>query len=324
MKTNKVQMPSRLTFAGIMIYLLCGFTVNAGDTREWDKKNSFWSEFVFIQPINDKWKVQMDFQYRTQSDEQYYQPNPNLSNIFLHPYQTVFRPWIHYYPTKKVRFSISPIGYWMTYGLAGMPGVVSPPGVAANKDFLRTPELRTCLQATLYDQIGRVSFQQRYRLEFRWTGNKQPSLISPDDALGSFNLSPGNLLDSTTNRLRFRYFIRAMVALKGNTIDENEFYVPIQNEIFLGIGDNVKNVNAFDQNRSYIGLGFKTKNKILIELAYLNQIQTQKMVTVGSNNVLHMDFNNVFQLWMCFEDVGSLFRKKAKKVDPSAAPEPVK
>jgi hypothetical protein len=103
------------------------------DVRQYNSKNSFWSELNFIGNIGKKFAYQLDFQYRFQSQQQSNQPNANLNNIFLNPYQTVFRPWFHYYPTKdrKLRLSISPIGYWATEGLAGSNGTVKAPGEPA-------------------------------------------------------------------------------------------------------------------------------------------------------------------------------------------------
>lgn len=309
-------MKTKITVVTILMTMFAAFSLKAGDPRSFDTKNSFWSEFVLVQPLNKSKSIraQMDIQYRTQSEQGYYKVNPNLSNIFLHPYQTVLRPWFHYYAGKdqKMRFSISPIGLWFTYGVAGMPGIVNPTGAVNNTGFYRTPELRTTLQFTYYNTLGRVSLQQRYRYEFRWTGNKQASLPTADDFSGSFTLSPGNNLNATTNRGRIRYMVRGMIALKGTTTDENELYIPFQNEIFLGVGENVKNVNLFDQNRAYLGIGYKTKSKILIELAYLHQFQTVKLATDNGVSTMHFDNNNVLQLWVAFEDFGGLFKKKEK------------
>jgi len=290
----------------IIICLISTFVARSGEEKQFDTKNSFWTEFNFIQPINKKFSGQLDFQYRTQSDQEFYQTDPNLTNIFLHPQQMVFRPWINYKLNKKVKLSFSPIGYWVSFGLSGSPGVKSPSGVEPNSMFLRTPEYRVILQTILYDRIGRVKLQQRYRYEFRWASRSE-SLETPDNILtGNFSLSPGDLLNDTKHKQRFRYALKGAIALKGQTIDRNEFFIPFSSEVLLGVSSIVKPSNMLDQNRSSIGIGYKTKNGITLQLAYLKQIKSGKSI----GDVFHFDDNNVLYVGVKFSDLGSLLKKK--------------
>ncbi|MGZ3921031.1 MAG: hypothetical protein ACXVC7_12090, partial [Bacteroidia bacterium] len=69
-----------LKSALIAVAIFSAINSNAQDVRQYNSKNSFWSELNFIGNISKKFTWQLDFQYRFQSEQQYYQPNANLNN----------------------------------------------------------------------------------------------------------------------------------------------------------------------------------------------------------------------------------------------------
>jgi hypothetical protein len=309
----------------LLVSYSASFAQFPNDVRQYNTKNSFWSEFNFFQPLGKdkkKFALQLDFQYRRQS-QQYCQKGladptkPNLGNIFLNPYQTVFRPWIHYYTNeRKLRLSISPIGYWATYGPAGANSTVAG-NVPPSSHLQMYGEVRTCAQITTYDQIGRVRMTYRARFEYRWIGNASNQQSYDSDGSGFDFHGPVNGIQKG----RMRLFSRADIALKGKTIDPKELYMAVQNEVFLGIGRKTNNAGFFDQNRAYVGVGYKFSDAFRLELGYLNQVVGSSSITTsatagkpnGTPTVKNMDFNNVLHVFMFFDNVGALFHKKEKE-----------
>ncbi len=308
----------------LLLLITSSFAQLNPDVRQYNVKNSFWTEANLVQPLGKakRFALQLDIQYRRQS-EQYNQKgladptHPNLGNIFLNPYQTVFRPWVHYFiKSRKVRLSISPIGYWATFGPAGANSTVA--GTDAPSSHLQMyPEIRSCYQLTTYDQIGRLRLTYRARFEYRWLGNSSTTQSYDSDGSG-LDLFHGTV--NTTQKMRMRLFFRADIALKGPTVDPKEFYLAVQDEIWLGLGSNTNNSGLFDQNRAYAGVGYKFSDAFRLELGYLNQI-TGNSSTVysptanlpgGTPNVKNMDFNNVVHVLLLFDNVGAMFHKKEK------------
>jgi hypothetical protein len=301
--------------------LLFAFKTYSQDVRQYNNKSSFWSELNFIGNISKKFAYQLDFQYRFQSQQQSYQSNANLNNIFLNPYQTVFRPWIHYYPNKdrKIRLSISPIGFWGTFGLAGSNGTTKAAGEAANDNLLEYPEIRSTYQLTTYDKIGRVAITYRFRYELRWVGNGQPS--TPVYNKSGFDFFHGMPMVNATFKERLRIFFRTDVPFKGTTIDAKELYFAWQNELWIGLGKKTANSNFLDQNRAYAAIGYKLPQEIRIEIGYLNQIVPQSIYTANGKNIRNMDCNNALQIYVFFDNFNRFFKKKSKDVSKDTVPE---
>ncbi len=300
------------TLNTLVLFVFLTFNSFSQDQRQFNTKNSFWSELNFIGNIGKKFAYQLDFQYRFQSEQQYYQPNANLNNIFLNPYQTVFRPWLHYYPSKdrKIRFSVSPLGFWGTYGLAGSNGTVKAPGEDANDKLLEYPEIRSCYQLTTYDKIGRVSIAYRLRYELRWIGNGEPSTAVSNKT--GFDFMHGMPMNNPTFKQRLRVFFRTDVPFKGNTLDAREFYFACQDELWVGLGKKTANANFLDQNRVYVAIGYKLPQDIRVEVGYLNQVIPQNTYAYGGKNIRNMDFNNVLQVYVFFDNFNKFFYKKSK------------
>ena len=119
----------------VSIHLLWSQT--ATDSRSFEKRNSFWTETVVNGVIKDKWRWQLDFQYRRSSDPT--NVVGGSSNPFKNNFQHVYRPWVHYQMNENIRLSLSPIGFWESYYGAG----------EGNGVRKVQPEFRICPQVTL-------------------------------------------------------------------------------------------------------------------------------------------------------------------------------
>jgi hypothetical protein len=312
MRINKLLKSAIITFS-----IFTTFNINSQDIRQYNNKNSFWSELNFMGKISKRFSYQLDFQYRFQSQQQSNQPKANLNNIFLNPYQTVFRPWFHYWPTddRKLRLSISPIGFWGTFGLAGSNGTTKGPGELSNDKLLEYPEIRSCYQLTTYDKIGRVAITYRFRYELRWVGNGQPS--TPVYNKSGYDFFHGLGMQNCTFKQRLRIFFRTDIPFKGTTIDAKEFYFAWQNELWVGLGNKTGNSNFLDQNRAYAAIGYKLPQDIRIEIGYLNQVVPQGISTINGHSVRNMDFNNVLQIYVFFDNFNRFFKKKSTTEIPA-------
>jgi len=107
-------------------------------------------------------------------------------------------------------------------------------------DKISVNEHRIYQQFVNKQQFGRVSMQNRYRLEQRW--------VEEDF------------------RFRFRYFLSFNILLNNLEMTDGTVYLSVYNEIFLNSKKTV-----FDRNRLYGGIGYKLNNTFRFEAGYMNQ-----------------------------------------------------
>lgn len=138
------------------------------------------------------------------------------------------------------------------------------------------PEHRVYEQLVLKNPIGRFDISHRIRLEQRWVGQMT---ALPERSVAEWRY---------TNRVR--YMFRLNIPLKGNTLDNNEFYVGTYDEIFISFGEKVKN-NIWDQNRFALLLGYKFNPMVRIEGGFFDQRLAQG-TPVKVNNVDEMIIQN--------------------------------
>jgi len=296
--------------------------------RQYDAMNSYWQEINFIGAITKDKRLtyQLDWQYRRQSNQYAYNSNTSNGNKYdgnplLHPYQNVFRPWVHYWTkTRKLRISISPIGYWFTYGEANKGygesgtsnnGVKTP---AKSTGLYEYPEIRSCYQITTYDKIGRVSLAYRARFELRWTGtNANATAVNTQAGWDFFNLGP---MINSTSKYRLRLFVRADIPLQGQTLEHKEFYIAAANELWVGMGKGTNDNGFLDQNRAYAALGYKLGKETRLELGYLNQIVANGSPSISATGVVGskpMTWNNVIHVLLIFDDFNRFFKKNKEE-----------
>jgi hypothetical protein len=204
--------------------------------------NVFWSKTEINQLDNNyRWGAGLDFVYRRKS-------GLAERSMFAEPLRESIRPWIHYQFSMNSRFSISPLGYMNTNEYLGKP-----------EDVLREPyhELRTTFQYFHHQKTpnGKWMHTWRYRYELRWQE------------------VPGTNDYRFLTRFRFRYRIRYVFT--GNDFyRDNTLYTAVSNEIGLNLGKNVL-YNTFNQNRLYVGLGYRFLTGARVEFRYVDRIRTR-------------------------------------------------
>jgi len=202
----------------------------------------FWSKLELNQlDKNNKYGVGVDFVFRSKSGLE-------NNNMFAEPLRESIRIWGHYQFSEYARLSISPIGLMHTNEYIAKPEDLNRP------DYI---EWRSTLQ--FFHHIkqwdGRIMHTWRYRHEFRFQEQ------SDSDALRFLM------------RFRFRYRVRVLLN-SNNFYQDKTAYIAISNEIGLNIGKNVI-YNTFNQNRLYIGVGYRFLNVIRTELRYVDRFRTR-------------------------------------------------
>jgi len=266
-------------FLVCLYFLLLDSKKGYGQTKSIKDFQSFstWFEATFSQKISKKLSVQLDFQYRRRSQWSGIAVNYSQLNPVRLPTQIVFRPWIHYHSKFKLRFSLSPIGYWHNYNFA------------TNGEKRESKELRTSCQIIHYFGT-KIKFNQRVRYELRFrSGDLVDNINSFEIAGADFPISP--------QVSRLRYQIKCQFPLSMNS-NSNRTYLSVSNELFLGLGSIVKNGDHIDQNRFGLSYGFQVYPKIKVECGYLNHWVIRKS---------DPQLNHCISINLIFENVGELF-----------------
>ena len=301
------------------------------DPRAYTHRKSFWTEFNLGGNItkDKRWQYQIDYQYRRMADASYIQGG-QTGNIFKDPYQQVLRPWIHYWIIPgALRFSLSPIGYWVTWTPSAETALYP------NKDGVTTgqsvfPEFRICPQITTSQNFGRVLFVNRFRYEFRYLGERSAADNDLSDFGKGFNFAPTDVGNQSTSagwygnnhQGRLRIQTRLQVPLNRKTVTEKTLYVNVWNELFLSMGPHIKNNKILNQNRLVGLLGYRFKGQIPIKIEagvtyqtlYFYNIDlppTNSSVTYQSANV---ENNLAYTIYFVCDEFHKLFQKKTKEV----------
>lgn len=129
-------------------------------------------------------------------------------------------------------------------------------------------ESRIYQEALIPQKLGkRLHFAHRFRYEQRFVENQD-------------------------FRTRYRYNLFLNIPLNNTTIAEKTCYIALYNELFINgqtdIGDN-RDVELFDRNRTYLGLGYVLKSNMKFQLGWMNQ----KTVTWGKGQ-LQLSFHHSF------------------------------
>jgi hypothetical protein len=142
------------------------------------------------------------------------------------------------------------------------------------------PENRIWQQFQNKNQLGKVEWISRFRLEQRW-------LFLPILEPNSQTWSPGNSIFSQ----RFRSLQRFSIPLKGTKIEDHSWYLTFYDEIFIQLGKHV-GLNVFDQNRAYFAFGTKIPKVGRLEIGYLNQLLLKSNgLQVENNHTLQIGLN---------------------------------
>ncbi|HVD99916.1 MAG TPA: DUF2490 domain-containing protein [Cytophagaceae bacterium] len=271
------------------------FGQHPGAQRDYIHNHMLWTNTQLMGKIKGKFNYSLDIEMRRQADPRSaYERGDKVGNdhfnIIKNPYQDALRPFIHYQPNDKVRFSWSPITWFGTWSFP------------INGKTTYQPEFRTSPQITFFSNLGRIQLVHRYRYEFRFYGVKKLD-THPGDPTG-----PADSYDFPgTGRMgRFRYMLRVFVPFNKTKIETGAWYLMTSSELFISTGKNVPSNKILDQNRFYFMIGYKFCPEFRLELGYLNQTAF-RMNNKAKNNV---DFNNNIAVNIIFDDFNSLFKKK--------------
>ena len=93
-------------------------------------------------------------------------------------------------------------------------------------------------------------------------------------------------------RTRYRYNLFLNIPFNKSSLEKDAIYVALYNELFINgqtdIGDN-REVELFDRNRTYLGVGYVLKPGMRFQLGWMNQ----KSVSVGKAQ-LQLSFHHKF------------------------------
>jgi len=310
--------------------------------RDFDHRNSFWTEFNIQGSISKdkRWQYQIDYQYRRMDDASFVGKGNHI-DIFKDPYQRVVRPWIHYWVIPgAVRLSLSPVGYWATW----TPPAEGAYNTTAEGNVGKTfyPEIRTCPQITFVNTYGRFQFFNRLRYEFRWIGTRVGAKNNgmqdvTDFNSGAYNFWPGGTPAGygSAHKGRIRYQVRMQVLLTSKTMQNNTIYLNVWDEFFLGVGRHVGYNGNLDQNRTVALLGWKVpcEYPIRIEAGVTYQQvfnggnDAGKVAVAGTSNTAlvkpapftqNVELNMAYTVYVIFDEFHTIFKGLKKKEAESA------
>lgn len=222
----------------------------------------FWSETNFYEKLSDNWATQVDIQYARQGS------STNL-NLFKYQQQFTIRLWGHYnfstINNHHLRLSAF-IGNWDNDAIADL-------------NIKRENEYRAAIQFTTYSKKQNPLYINRFRLEYKL-----------------FEQNPGNISDGLDNAIRFRYQTRYYKPLNKSTLDTGALYLMAFQETFLYILDERGRISNFDQNRIFIGLGYKFSSKFTLEAGYFGMLQMFR-----NENQFYL--NHIFQVSIYFDNL---------------------
>jgi len=224
-----------------VVVCLCIPTLCSAQEKVIYPHSVFWHKTEINEIFPSGWGVGLDFVYRSKNEM-------GQGSIFDARLRESIRPWLNYQVTPTSRFSLSPVGYMMTHEYVGKP-----------EDIERLPyhELRTTMQFFHHDKYfdGKLMQTWRYRYELRWQERA--------------GMDEYRFFQRFRIRYRLRYVLNGEDFYRNNTA-----YLMASNEIGLNFGSNVY-LNTFNQNRLYVGLGYRFFQALRAELRYVDRIRTR-------------------------------------------------
>ncbi len=186
-----------------------------GQTRTDDFGN--WMMYFGVNKLSDKWSIHSEIQWRHHTVE------PNIEQLLI-------RSGFNYHFNNSNMLT------------TGYAYISSHP---FDKDSISrlSAEHRIWQQFITKNNLWRIFFEHRYRLEQRWVD------INPD----------------LTHRARYR--IMASIALNKPNIESGTFFIGLYDEVFL----NIKRNGVFDRNRLYGALGYQFSGSTSAQIGVMNQ-----------------------------------------------------
>ena len=147
--------------------------------------------------------------------------------VFSNPETFFLRPYFSYNINKNIQPSLG-LEYHKAWTYDEVP-----------ENKISTNEFRVTLQLMVFQNIGRVNLQHRYRYEFR--------TVDGD------------------NLRRMRYRIQATIPLNSKTMTKGTFFANTNAELMLDTNP----LLAINQNRLYVAGGYQFTDNLNLQLGYL-------------------------------------------------------
>ena len=159
--------------------------------------------------------------------ELFFETQLRTYEVFSNPETFFLRPYFSYNLNENIQPSLG-LEYHKAWTYDEVP---------ENKTY--TEEFRVTLQMMIFQNVGRVYFQHRYRYEFR-------------DVSGS-------------KKQRMRYRIQATIPLNNKLIEKGTYFLAFFNEIMV----DTKPAFNFSQNRVYAAAGYQLNKSLNLQVGYL-------------------------------------------------------
>jgi hypothetical protein len=254
----------------VIVFTVFSMSLFAQSIRQNTANTNVWFAYMGSHKIADKWSLHLEFQYRT---------SEGLSKT------------LQFLPRVGLNYHISPQAF-VSAGYAFIQ--TYPYGAFGTKiDF---PENRIWQQLQLKNQVGSFEWISRFRLEQRY-------VQSPVTVVGTSGTN--NILGDAIFTNRFRLLNRFSIPFKGKSIVNHSFYATIFDELMISFGEKVK-TNIFDQNRIFVGIGYKFPQLGRLEVGFLEQ-------TIIRSDGIKVENNHTFSISL----MNNLdFMKKKEAVAP--------
>lgn len=153
-----------------------------------------WSRFSLLQPINEKWRAETEFQHRRQND--FAQQSKSL---FEENLLSSIRTWVHYQHKDDLSFSFSPFAYYWHNSIITKDEDKQKPQIT---------EVRFSVAADLkHEVIKKLWLIDRTCIEYRDFQNTSTNFIRLRNRLG--------LRYEFTEKWNFTFFDEVFLNLKG-------------------------------------------------------------------------------------------------------------
>lgn len=132
---------------------------------------NFWSRLSLLQPINSKWKAEVELQHRRQNDYAFKSNNAFESNLL-----SSVRTWLHYQHKPDIAFAISPFAVYKLY-----------PIIINETDKLKSPVTEYRLAAAVdlkHELCKNLTLIDRTSVELRKFNNNIESITRLRNRLG--------------------------------------------------------------------------------------------------------------------------------------------
>lgn len=121
----------------------------------------------------------------------------------------------------------------------------------------------------------------------------QEALLRQDVAFASLNHRfryEQRFVDNQDFRTRLRYALFINIPLSDKKFSTGGFYIPIYNEVFIN-GEKMGNIEYFDRNRLYGGLGYVWKENLRVQLGLMEQTLNSNFSKTQLQFSLHHNFH---------------------------------